>query len=134
MIKETAKPALLFLVLSIFLLSACPVKKSINLFLFNNAGVENTGLNYNKAGTLNGNYLSGFQVCSIADQLVLSGYHLKSSKFAFPSFPTGPDSFFPLPANSLEAGLAKGLRHYTSEAMFAKALIPIYIINRRLLI
>jgi hypothetical protein len=134
LVKERAKQALIFLLLSIFLLSACPLKRSINLFLFQNAGIENTGLNYNKTGTAKGNYVAASKICTGSGQPWLANYNLTSSKFTFPSFPPSTGPFFLLPDISLKTHLAKGTSYNSSKALFALGGMHIYIINRRLLI
>ncbi len=133
--NEKAKPALLFVLLALFLLSACPVKKSINLLLFDHAGIENTSQNHKKTVSANEDYfVAGSEICSISDQVITTAADKQLSQSALPIFPISLAFFFLLPAFSLKALLHKGLSSYFSKAAFSKALTPIYIRNRRLLI
>jgi len=127
--KKKTRPVS-FILLALFLLSACPVKKTINLLLFENAGVENLALT-KKVPTAGSHLISDAELCNASDREVFT----KDSSSQSSNTPLFIFSFFfLLPAFSLKALLAKILHHHFSEVTFSKGLTPIYLKNRRLLI
>ena len=128
--KNKARPVS-FILLALFLLSACPVKKTINLWLFDNAGVENSART-TKVPTAGNHFVSGAELCNASDQegfTSVDSYSQTSTTSLFLlSF------LFLLPAFSLRALLAKNPHQHFPKITFSKGLIPIYLKNRRLLI
>ena len=120
-----------FILLALFLLSACPVKKTINLWLFDNAGVENSART-KRVPTAGNHFVLGSEVCNTSDQEVFTNADSYSQSSITPLFFLS--FFFLLPAFSLKALLVKNLHHYFPEVTFSKGLTPIYLKNRSLLI
>ena len=119
-----------FILLALFLLSNCPVKKTINFWLFDNAGLENSALT-KKVPTAANRFVLGSEICITSDQKVFTNTY-SYSQSSTPLFSLA--FFFLLPALSLKALLTKNLHHYFAEVTFFKGLTPIYLKNRRLLI
>jgi hypothetical protein len=130
--KGKARPALFFL-LALFILSACPVKKTINLWLFDNLGIENSALSNKKTPPSENHFVPDSEVCNISDQVVIANPD-KLEQSPLSLLPLSLAFFFLLPAFSLKALLTKGLYSYYSKLTLSKGLTPIYIRNRRLLI
>lgn len=132
---EKAKRSLLLFLLGLFLVTTCPIKKSINLMLFDNAGIENFGLNDQKTGSENGSrILTGSGACSILDRATPATADLHSPKIPLPLFPISLAFLFLLPAGDLKALFRPGSANYFEKSAFPVPIAPIYIRNRRLLI
>lgn len=126
--KQKAKPALLFMLIAFFLLTTCPIKRSINLLFFDNTGIENFGLNDQKTVSENGKHLAAdTELCSMPNQVI----DIQVTQTSCTIFPI---NLALLPTFSLPALLNKGPDSYLSKIFFYKASTPIYIRNRRLLI
>lgn len=126
--KQKAKPALLFMLIALFLLTTCPIKRSIDFLFFDNTAIETFGLNDQKTVSENGKYLAaGAGLCSNAEQVI----NIQVSQTSSTIFPI---NLALSPAFSSVALLNKVPDPYFSKVFFYKASTPVYIRNRRLLI
>lgn len=122
--KQKASPALLFMLLALFLLTTCPVKRSINYFLVS-TGVENDGSNTEKPASETGKYL--MSSCNFAVQE-------SEIQVTFSSREVLPTNLTLLSGLSSPAGVINIQDIYLSEVFFHKTSTPVYLRNRRLLI
>ena len=126
--KQKAQPALLFMLIALFLLTTCPIKKSINVLFFDQSGVETVGLNNGKTGFENGKQLAAdSDLCSISDQVFDLPVTKKSCAIVTINLAL-------LPTFSEPALLNKGPDRYLSKVFLYNTSTPVYIRIRRLLI
>jgi hypothetical protein len=134
--NEKPNRALLFLLLTIFLLSSCPVKKGIQVLLHGNYSVENSILNPNKTVSLNKTAaIADFQICS-ASQSLLDEIDLRSIQSSQPVLPLNllVVCFLSALSFALLAFHQRIPSSYFSKTTFPQANTPLYIRNRLLLI
>jgi len=132
---EKARPGLLFALLGLFLLSACPVQKSINFLLVEYAGLENSGQTQRKSVSANENYFNkGSETCSLSHQNISEIAVIELPHASLSSVPVNLAFFLLLPAFTVKGHLSKGIPSYYSKVALTKILTPTYILNRRLLI
>ena len=122
-----AKPALLCLLLSFFLLTDCTVKKSIQALVYGNNPIENTNPNAKRQLVVSS------LTCSTPAPSILDEVDLRTTQFAKPVLPLIPILLSPIPAFSFQD------QYYTPSSYFSKAAFlqadtPIYLRNRILLI
>lgn len=122
-----AKPALLFLLLSFFLLTDCTVKKSIQALVGNNS-VENTNPNAKRQLVVSA------QTCLTSAPSVLDEVDLRITEFAKPVLPLIPILLSYIPAFSFQCQHYKTPSPYFSNAAFLQTGTPLYLRNRILLI
>lgn len=135
--KEKSKPALLFLLLTLFLLSSCPVKKGIQALLHGSNSVENSTPNYNKTLSTNKTaVIANPQICSTSTQSILDGVDLRSTQSAQPALPLILVLLYFLPALvfAFPDFYHRTLSSYFSKATFPQGNTLLYIRNRLLLI
>lgn len=122
-----AKPALLCLLLSFFLLTDCTVKKSIQALVDGNNSIENTNPNAKRQ------LLVSSQTCLTSAPSILDEVDLRITQFAKPVLPLIPILLSRIQAFSFQ------YQYYTSSPYFSKAAFlqagtPLYLRNRILLI
>ncbi|MDP3684380.1 MAG: hypothetical protein Q8S01_10650 [Ignavibacteria bacterium] len=122
-----AKPALLCLLLSFFLLTDCTVKKSIHAFLDGNNHIENTNPNAKRQLTISS------QTCVASSPSVLDEVDLRISQFANPVLPLIPITLIELQAFSFRDQFFNPTPYFSKTA-FLQADTPLYLRNRILLI
>lgn len=122
--KQKARPALLFMLFALFLLTTCPVKRSINYFLVY-TGVENEGSNTEKPALETGKYLTSS--CAFAVQESVIPVTTSTRELL-------PTNLTLLSGLSSHAGVINIPDIYLSEVLFHKTPSPVYLRNLRLLI
>ena len=123
-----AKPALLCLLLSFFLLTNCTVKKSIQALVGGNNPIENTNPN------VKGQLVVSLLTCSTPVPSILDEVDLRITQFAKPVLPLIPILLSHIPAFSIQDYNSKIPSSYFLKAAFLQADTPIYLRNRILLI
>lgn len=135
--NEKPKSALLFMLLTLFLLSWCPVKKGIQVLLHGSYSIENSTPNFNKTVSTNEKVgVANPQICSTPVQSILDEVDLRSTQSAQPILPSSLVLLYLLPALAfaLSAFYYKTPSSHFSKACFLQANTPLYIMNRLLLI
>lgn len=122
-----AKPALLCLLLSFFLLTDCTVKKSIHAFVDGNNSTENTNPNAKRQLVVSS------QTCLTLSPSILDEVDLRNTQFANPELPLIPILLSLIPAFSFQDQYYTPSPYY-SKAAFLQAGTPLYLRNRILLI
>ncbi|MDP2415413.1 hypothetical protein [Daejeonella sp.] len=122
-----AKPALLCLLLSFFLLTDCTVKKSIQALVDGNNSIENTNPNAKRQLVVSS------QTCLNLAPSILDEVDLQITQFAKPVLPLIPILLSHIPAFSFQN------QYYTPTSYFSRAAFlqtgtPLYLRNRILLI
>lgn len=122
-----AKPALLCLLLSFFLLTDCTVKKSIQALVDGNNSIENTNPNAKRQLVVSS------QTCLTSAPSILDEVDLRITQFAKPVLPLIPILLSHIPAFSYQS---QYYIHspYFSKSAFLQAGTPLYLRNRILLI
>ena len=122
-----AKPALLCLLLSFFLLTDCTVKKSIQALVDGNKPIENTNPNAKRQLVVSS------LTCSTPAPSISDEVDLRITQFAKPVLPLIPILLSHIPAFSFP------YQYYTASPYFSTAALlqagpPLYLRNRILLI
>ena len=123
-----AKPALLCLLLSFFLLTDCTVKKSIQALVDGNNSIENINPNAKRQLVVSA------QTCLTSAPSVLDEVDLRITEFAKPVLPLIPILLSYIPAFSFQCQHYKTPSPYFSNAAFLQTGTPLYLRNRILLI
>lgn len=123
-----AKPALLCLLLSFFLLTDCTVKKSIQALVDGNNSIENTNPNAKRQLVVSS------QTCSTPAPSISDELDLRITQSAKPVLPLLPILISCIPAFSFQDQYSKSPLSYFSKAAFLQAGPPLYLRNRILLI
>ena len=123
-----AKPALLCLLLSFFLLTDCTVKKSIRALVDGNNSIENTNPNAKRQLVVNS------QTCLTSAPSILDEVDLRITQSAKPVLPVSQVLISHIPAFSFQDYNSKIPSFYFSKAAFLQAGTPLYLRNRILLI
>lgn len=133
--ENQARRYFLFFLLTLFLLTTCPIKRSISQILFDNAGIEHFGLNDHKRNPENESLVfKGSPSCSAFEMVNSAKVSFQSVKVPLPIFLISLAFLLFLPASYLNALFGPAAAFYFKKSLFLAAPIPIYIRNRRLLI
>lgn len=122
-----AKPALLCLLLSFFLLTDCTIKKSIHAFLDGNNSIENTNPNAKRQLVVSS------QTCLTLSPSILDEVDLRNTQFAKPNLPLIPILLSLIPEFSFQDQYFTPSPYFSKDA-FLQAGAPLYLRNRILLI
>ena len=122
-----AKPALLCLLLSFFLLTDCTVKKSIRALVDGNNSIENTNPNAKRQLVVSS------QTCLTSAPSILDDVDLRITQLAKPVLPLIPILLSHIPAFSFQNQYHTPSLYF-SKAAFLQAGTPLYLRNRILLI
>lgn len=122
-----ARPALLCLLLSFFLLTDCTVKKSIHALTEGIPAVENTNPNARRQLTLSS------QSCLSSAPSILDEVDLRVTQYANPVLPSIPITLIELRVYSSKDQFFTPTLYF-SKTVFLQTDTPVYLRNRTLLI